>query len=163
MAATSVSAPKAGDAFLVMADLVTFQVTDADSSGRLTVVYIDVPPGGGPPPLHIHPPDEVFHVVDGTLTVFEGPPEAAARSEVVAGGSKHVCGGTPHTFRNFTDAPVRLHVVFAPGVMMERFFVQAGHPVADPAKLPELDLEAEVPRVFAVGRELGMELLSPPL
>ena len=34
-----------GDMFLVMADLITFRVTDAASSGRVTVVEIHVPAG----------------------------------------------------------------------------------------------------------------------
>ena len=46
--------------------------------------------------------------------------------------------------------------------MMERFFVEVGHRIEDPARMPELDLEAEVPRVFEVGGRLGMELLAPP-
>jgi mannose-6-phosphate isomerase-like protein (cupin superfamily) len=162
MTTETVAAPAAGDAFLVMADLITFRVTDADSGGRLVSVQIDVPPGGGPPPLHIHPPDEIFHVVMGTVTVFEGPPESARRVELTPGQTGHVRGGVPHTFRNFSDSHARLLVTFVPGLMMERFFVQAGHRVDDPERLPELDLEAEVPRVFSVGSTLGMELLSPP-
>jgi quercetin dioxygenase-like cupin family protein len=162
MNATTAPAPRCGDRFLVMADLITFRVTDEDSGGRLVTVQIDVPPGGGPPPLHIHPPDEVFHVLQGTVTVFEGSPGSTVRSTLETGGTAHVRGGVAHTFRNFTEEPARLLVTFAPGLMMERFFVEAGHPVPDPAALPALDLEAEVPRVFAVGGRLGMQLLPPP-
>jgi quercetin dioxygenase-like cupin family protein len=147
---------------LVLSDLVTFRVTDADSNGRLTVVQIDVPPGGGPPPMHIHPPDELFSVVSGTVTVLHGDPAAPVVREVVAGDCVHVPGGTAHTFRNLSDAPARMILTFAPGVMMERFFVEVGHPVDDPAHLPQVDLEAEIPRVFAAGARLGMELLDVP-
>lgn len=160
--AEQAAVPKVGDSFLVMADLVTFKVTDADSNGRLTVVQIDVPPGGGPPPLHIHPPDEVFTVVGGSITVFQGDPAAPETREVVAGGCVHVPGGTAHTFRNFGDEPARMILTFSPGLMMERFFVEVGHPVDDPDNLPQLDLDAEVARVFAAGQRLGMELLDVP-
>lgn len=157
-----VAVPRAGDAFLVMADRVTFRVTDADSGGRLTVVEIDIPPGGGPPPLHIHPPDEVFQVLEGEVTIFEGDPEDAARRVLGPGGCQHVRGGRPHTFRNLTDAPARLLATFAPGRMMERFFVEAGHDVTGLDAMPDLDLEAEVARVFGVGERLGMRLLDVP-
>jgi mannose-6-phosphate isomerase-like protein (cupin superfamily) len=154
--------PRVGDAFLVMADLITFRVCSADSSGRLTVVEIEVPIGGGPPPLHVHPPDEVFHVMEGEVTVFKGDPEDARRTTLRAGETEHVPGGTPHTFRNFGDEPAHLLVTFSPGEMMGRFFVLAGHAVTDRNSPPEFDLEAEVPRVFQVGQRLGMQTLSPP-
>jgi mannose-6-phosphate isomerase-like protein (cupin superfamily) len=151
-----------GDMFLVMADLITFRVTDAASNGRVTVVEIHVPAGGGPPPLHVHPPDEVFHVIEGEMTIFTGDPENARRTLLRSGDTEHVPGGTPHTFRNFTEVAARLLVTFCPGEMMEKFFVSAGHRVTDPSSLPVLDLEAEVPRVFEVGQALGMQMLSPP-
>ena len=162
MPAEPARVPNVGDAFLVLADLVTFKVTDAGSNGRLTVVQIDVPPEGGPPPMHTHPPDELFTVLSGTVTVFQGDPAAPVVREVVAGDCEHVPGGTAHTFRNFGDGPARMILTFAPGVMMERFFVEAGHPVDDPDTLPVLDLEVEVSRVFAAGARLGMELLGVP-
>ena len=95
-----------GDMFLVMADLITFRVTDAASSGRVTVVEIHVPAGGGPPPLHVHPPDEVFHVIEGEMTIFTGDPENARRTLLRSGDTEHVPGGTPHTFRNFSEVAV---------------------------------------------------------
>ena len=155
--------PKVGDTYLVMADLITFRVCASASGGRLAVVEIEVPPGGGPPPLHIHPPDEVFHVVTGEVTLFKGLPDDAERATLGPGQTDHVRGGVPHTFRNLTDTPAQLLVTFAPGEMMSRFFVEAGHRVEQRGQLPTLDLEAEVPRVFGVGQRLGMQTLSPPL
>jgi mannose-6-phosphate isomerase-like protein (cupin superfamily) len=162
MGADQSGVARAGDAFLVLSDLVTFKVTDADSNGRLTVVQIDVPPEGGPPPMHIHPPDELFTVVSGTVTVLHGDPAAPVVREVAAGECVHVPGGTAHTFRNFTGEPARMLLTFAPGVMMERFFVEVGHPVDDPHDLPQLDLASEVPRVFAASARLGMQMLDVP-
>ncbi|MHB8690997.1 MAG: cupin domain-containing protein [Solirubrobacteraceae bacterium] len=155
--------PKVGDTYLVMADLITFRVCASASGGRLAVVEIEVPPGGGPPPLHTHPPDEVFHVVEGEVTVFEGQPHDTKRARLGPGQTGHVRGGVPHTFRNFTDVPARLLVTFAPGEMMSRFFAEAGHRVEGGGQLPTLNLEAEVARVFSVGQRLGMQTLSPPL
>jgi mannose-6-phosphate isomerase-like protein (cupin superfamily) len=162
MSTTDIIEPRVGDTFLVMADLITFKVCTSESGGRLAVVEVLVPPGGGPPPLHIHPPDEVFHVVTGEVTVFHGQPESADRVTLGPGQTDHVPGGVPHTFRNFTDEAAVLLLTFCPGEMMTRFFVEAGHRSEDRAQLPELDLAAEVPRVFGVGQRLGMQLLSPP-
>jgi mannose-6-phosphate isomerase-like protein (cupin superfamily) len=154
--------PAPGDMFLVMADVVTFRVPSAASDGRVMVGEIAVPVGGGPPPLHVHVPDEVFHVIEGEVTVFTGDPEDARPTLLHAGETKHVPGGVPHTFRNFGDKPARVLLTFSPGEMMERFFITVGHRVTDPCVLPVLDLEAEVPRVFEIGRDLGMRTLSPP-
>ena len=86
------------------------------------------------------------------MTIFTGDPENARRTLLRSGDTEHVPGGTPHTFRNFSEVAARLLVTFCPGEMMEKFFVSAGHRVTDPCSLPVLDLEAEVPRVFEVGQ-----------
>jgi quercetin dioxygenase-like cupin family protein len=156
-------APRVGETVLVMSDLITFRVTAAQSSGRLAVVEVDAPPGGGPPPMHTHVPDEVFHVLEGEVKLYKGPPDAAVVTTLATGDSDHVAGGVPHTFRNLSEEPAKLLLVFSPGEAMERFFADVGHLVTDRARLPQLDLEAEVPRVFEIGSRWGMELLSPPL
>ena len=132
------------------------------SEGRLMVADLEVPAGGGPPPLHVHPPDEVFHVIQGEVTLFTGDPDRAHRTVLRAGDTAHVPGGIPHTFRNFGGTAARMLLMFSPGEMMEQFFVSAGHRVTNRCALPVLDLESEVPRVFEVGQGLGMETLSPP-
>jgi quercetin dioxygenase-like cupin family protein len=162
MSVDATRAPRVGETVLVMADLITFRVTAAQSGGRVTVVEVEAPPGGGPPPMHTHEPDEVFHVIEGEVTLFKGPPEAAMSTVLAVGDSEHVAGGIPHTFRNLSEHPAKLLLVFSPGDRMERFFAEVGHPVRDRDRLPQLDLEAEVPRVFEIGNRLGMELLSPP-
>jgi quercetin dioxygenase-like cupin family protein len=157
--------PRAGETVLVMADLITFKVTAMQSSGRLAVVELEAPAGGGPPPMHTHAPDEVFHVLEGEVTLYKArpdQPDVAVATTLAAGDSDHVAGGVPHTFRNLSDRPAKLLLVFSPGEPMERFFAEAGHPVQDRNRLPPVDLEAEVPRVFEIGSRWGMELLSPP-
>lgn len=162
MSNLAASAPRIGETYLVMADLIHFRVTTADSPSGLCVVEVEIPVGGGPPPLHVHPPDEVFHVIEGEVVLYKGPPASATRATLRAGESEHVPGGTPHTFRNYSDKPARMLLVFSPGEIMEQFFVGAGHPVTDRGNLPRLDLESEVPRAFEVGRRLGVETLTVP-
>ena len=153
--------PKLDDSLLVMSDVVTFRVLSSASNGRLSVVELFAPPGGGPPPLHAHPPDEVFTVIEGSVTLFWGDPQRPERREMGPGEVGHVCGGVAHTFRNFADTPARLLLTFAPGEMMEQFFLTAGIPVVDPHSLPTIDVETEVRRVFQAGAALGMVQFEP--
>jgi hypothetical protein len=45
-----------------------------------------VPPGGGPPPHIHHREDESLSIIEGTLSVFDGPTAAPAHGvEFVAG------------------------------------------------------------------------------
>jgi quercetin dioxygenase-like cupin family protein len=143
-----------------MAEIVTFRVLASASGGRLSVVEVLVPPGGGPPPLHTHPPDEIFTVVEGVITVFAGDPLRPDRRELATGDVTYVSGGVPHTFRNFDDSPARLVLTFAPGELMEQFFARIGIPVADPQNPPPVDLDAEVRRIFSTGAALGIEQLD---
>lgn len=141
-----------GDAYQVMHELITCVA----ASEQLLVVHADVPPGGGPPPLHRHPPDELFHVIEGQMTVFR----EGERIDVGPGESVIVDGGVPHTFRNLSDEPGRLLMAFAPGPMMAAFFAQAGRPVVAGQPPPEVDPATEVPRVLGAGASLGLETLD---
>ena len=114
-----------------------------------------------PPPLHTHPPDEVFSVIEGAVIVFAGDPLRPERRELAAGDVTYVPGGVAHTFRNFGDVPARLILTFTPGDMMELFFARAGIPVDDPLNPPIIDFDAEVERVFQAGAELGMQEFDP--
>jgi quercetin dioxygenase-like cupin family protein len=154
--------PVVGETLVVMSDLITFRVTTAQSGGRLTVVEVEAPPGGGPPPMHTHVPDELFHVIEGDVTLYVGQPDAPSRTRLAVGESAHVGGGVPHTFRNAGHRPAKVLLVFSPGEPMERFFTAVGRPIDDRRRLPHVDLETEVPRAFEIGARLGMQLLGPP-
>lgn len=151
-----VDQPQVGGCVLVIADVITFRVRSADSGDRLAVVEIFAPPGGGPPPMHSHPPDELFTVLSGAVTVFSGDPLMPERRELATGDLAHVPGGVAHTFRNFGEHPARLLLTFSPGEVMEQFFLRAGVPVEDPRDPPVVDLDAEVRRVFEAGASLGL-------
>jgi quercetin dioxygenase-like cupin family protein len=146
---------------VVMADVITFRVLSSATNGRLSVVELVAPPGGGPPPLHAHPPDEVFAVLEGQVTLFTGDPLRPDRTDLAEGETAHVAGGVAHTFRNLGHGRARLLLTFSPGEMMEEFFTRAGIAVADPENLPAVDLDNEVSRVFRVGASLGMQQFDP--
>jgi mannose-6-phosphate isomerase-like protein (cupin superfamily) len=85
---------------------------------RVTFADYTAPAGFPGPPLHVHPAfDEVFYVLDGTLTVRLRD----AVHEVAAGGTAFVPGAVPHTFANEAASPLRFLAVCAPGGF-ERYF-----------------------------------------
>jgi mannose-6-phosphate isomerase-like protein (cupin superfamily) len=150
----------AGASFLVITDVITIRVTSAQSGGRLCVVEALTAPGGGPPPLHSHPPDEVFTVLEGEGTIIVREADGGQRRTTIgAGESAHVPGGVAHTFRNFSGAPLRLLATFSPGAMMEHYFVAGGIPLPD-ARMPDAidaDRQArQAAEILLVAADVGM-------
>ncbi len=96
---------------------------------RVTVFDYTGPPFFGGPPLHVHPGfDEVYAVLEGTLTVH-------LRDEIrelEPGGSASIEGAVPHTFSNRTAAPVRFLSICAPGGF-EQYFRSLADGKADEA------------------------------
>ena len=85
---------------------------------RVTLVDYTAPPGFAGPPLHVHTGfDEVFVVLEGTLTTRVGD----ETHEVGPGGTVFVAGDTPHTFTNATGDPLRVLVICAPGGFEDYF------------------------------------------
>jgi mannose-6-phosphate isomerase-like protein (cupin superfamily) len=84
-------------------------------------------------PLHKHPEDEAWYVLEGMLRVRAGEQV----HEVPAGGAVIVPGGTPHTFWNPRSDPARYVLV-----MGARTFalIQAIHATDDrsPARMRQL-------------------------
>ena len=85
------------DKLLVGSDEIVLRV----SSDAILAAEVRIPPGGGPPALHRHDPDEVYRVEHGTLTLYT----EAGGQELGPGDVAHIPGGQPHT-----------------GAPMERFF-----------------------------------------
>ena len=101
------------DKLLVGSDEVRLRVT----SDALLAMEVRMAPGGGPPGLHRHDPDEIYRVERGTLTMYlEDERRVAGPGDVV-----HIPGGVAHTIRNESAEEARAYVVFAPGAPMEGF------------------------------------------
>src|SRR5436305_14711252 len=102
-------------------------VSAEETEGRYSVLEILVPEGDMPP-LHVHhEEDEVFHILDGRVTLFLPGREVS----LGAGETFRAPQGVPHTYR--VESPSARWLVFcAPG----RFggFVRA---VSDPAPAEE--------------------------
>lgn len=122
----------------VVGDTYTILLTGEDTAGRLCLIDMHVPPGGGPPP-HRHDFEETFAVLEGELEVtFRG-----AKSVVRAGETIHVPANAPHQFHNVSDQPVRILCTCSPAGQ-EKFFLEVGVPVATRTTAPpKLDAAAQ--------------------
>ena len=97
---------------------INVRVRSEDTDGTFGLIEQVVPAGFPGPPLHVHPEfEETFYVIEGRIAVRVGD-EA---HEAGPGSVAVVPRGTPHTFANPTDRPVRMLVLVTPGGF-ERYF-----------------------------------------
>lgn len=127
----------------------TFKARGEQTGGSLTAFENTLAPKDGPP-LHRHRnEDEAWYVLEGTLRF-------CLDSQIVSapvGTFVFVPRGVPHCFQNVGDEPARILVIFTPSGM-ERFF----------DRFAELPGGAVDPDAFrTLGRDVGMDVLGPPL
>ena len=81
------------------------------NAGQLVCEYSAAPHFPGPP-LHVHPGfDETFLLLEGRIEVTAGD----RLVELTPGGSAHISGSVPHTFRNPGGERARFLLVCCPG------------------------------------------------
>ncbi len=176
-----------GEVLWFLGTVVRPKLVGEQTAGRFGM-WEAVLPFGAAPPLHSHPQDETFYVLDGEVTVWLVEPDAIDNRQALAtdtaGGGEDVAvavpswvlthgrrcgvgaaafapGGTPHTFRVESDT-ARMLIVSTPAGIED--LVRA---VAEPARWPWLQPPPEGPRVpperlAAIERELGMVRHGPP-
>jgi mannose-6-phosphate isomerase-like protein (cupin superfamily) len=138
------------DKLLVGSDEIVLHVT----TEGLLAAEVRLPPGGGPPALHRHDPEEVYRVERGALILYvEDEDGELDRIAAGPGDVVHIPGGRPHTVRNESREPATAYVVFAPGAQMERFFRAAAELAADGP--PAID------DVLALAARHGVEVTRP--
>lgn len=146
---------------------------DGPQTGGAFALWEGTLPHGAAPPLHSHPQDETFYLLEGEVTAWLVEPELTADQAsppqwVKTRGRR--CGpatvvfapaGAPHTFRVESDTARMLFLSTPAGV---EEYVRA---LGEPAKWPWLQPPADGPRVAAeriaaVERDLGMIRHGPP-
>ena len=114
-------------------------------------------PNGASPPLHTHPQDESYIVLEGQITIKAGQ----ERFELGPGGSAAVPMGVPHTFR--VDSETARVLVLSTPAGLERF-VRDGSVPATEATLPPPDTPRPSPKkIEQIFAEHGQVSLGPPL
>ena len=88
-----------------------FKADGAETGGRSSISEWRLDPHTKGPGVHSHPEDDVFFVLEGTMSVFVGDQwfDAPAGSFVL------VPGDTPHNFENRGDERTGMLNVSAPG------------------------------------------------
>jgi quercetin dioxygenase-like cupin family protein len=84
---------------------IVIKATGEHTAGSFFLTESTLAPGFAGPPLHLHRQlHDMFYVLEGTLTLRLGERTVEAR----AGSFACVPPGVMHTFRNDSDAPVRM-------------------------------------------------------
>jgi quercetin dioxygenase-like cupin family protein len=147
-----------GTTYSLIGELITFKVTSAETGDTFSVMELTSPPGGGPP-LHTHPPAEVFAILEGAFEIsglYQGELYTVLARP---GDTVYIPGGAPHTYRTVSATPGKALGVLAPGGEMERFFAEVGTRVdgestgAAPAGPPS---EEELAKHMAIAARHGI-------
>jgi mannose-6-phosphate isomerase-like protein (cupin superfamily) len=125
------------------------RIHGGDTGGIVSAVESHDVPNGGPPPHIHHREDETFQVLEGEYAFTVGGKSIAARK----GTTIFAPRGVPHTYRYLGQAPGRLMCVITPAGF-EKFFETIG------ALAPQQ--QQDIPRVMAIAKEFGLEILPPP-
>jgi quercetin dioxygenase-like cupin family protein len=157
VAATSTFAlPGSGEQRWFLGTLATIRLPGEASDGRFALIEFLFPHGASPP-LHTHPQDESYVVLEGELTLVAGE----QRERLEAGSAAVVPMDVPHTFRVDSDG-ARVLVLSTPAGL-ERMVHDASVP-AGAATLPPPDTPRPSPEeLVAIFRAHGQENLGPPL
>lgn len=144
----------------VVGDTYTVLLSGEQTDGRVAMIDMLVPPGGGPPP-HRHAFEESFRVLEGAVEVRLRDDEPV---RLEAGETANVPAHAPHAFRNAGDVPARLLCTVAPAGL-EAFFAEVGDRVASrtspPPPLTDAERADRLRRAAERAPAYGMELLPP--
>jgi quercetin dioxygenase-like cupin family protein len=155
-AVTSCSGPGEGERLWFVGTLATVKVPGETTDERFALIEFLFPHHASPP-LHTHPQDESYIVIEGRLTLQAGD----KRFDLEAGATAVVPMGVAHTFRVDSDS-ARVLVLSTPAGL-ERLVragsVQARMPTLPPADTPRPSPE-ELNRIFAAHGQINV---GPPL
>jgi len=153
--------PGMGKMFLVLNDLYVFKVEAQHTGGAFSLIEGTIRPQGGPP-LHRHPQQETFYILEGEFTFFRqnGPFQATVGSVI------HVPSGVPHTFKNVGATPGKFLVLIQPAGF-EKFFEEIGEPIKDLLAVPSLanptpEDQQMVEKRMVLAPKYNLELLGSP-
>ena len=117
---------------------VEYLATGASTDEGFGLYRWTVPPGPGGAALHFHRSfSESFYVLSGTVTLGDGAKTVDARP----GDYLYVPPGGLHSFKNVTDDPASMLILFSPGAPREAYF-EGLIEIAEGKKMSGEDLNA---------------------
>lgn len=144
--------------FLV-GDTYTILLSGEETAGRMCLIDMYVPPGGGPGP-HRHDFEETYTITDGEL-------EMTFRDETItakAGETINIPANAPHMFTNATNQPARTLCTCVPAGQDE-FFRSVGIPVDNRTATPDIDeatRNEQLEKAAMLAPKYDTELLGEP-
>jgi quercetin dioxygenase-like cupin family protein len=150
------AAPDGGERLWFLGTLATIKIPGEASDGRYCLLEFLFPRGASPP-LHTHPQDESYVVLEGRLTLQAGD----ERFELEPGAAAVVPMGVAHTFRVDSDGAGVLVLSTPAGI--EGFVRDGGVPATQPTLPPDgtpRPSPEELARIFAKHGQIN---LGPPL
>jgi quercetin dioxygenase-like cupin family protein len=112
-------------------------------NGRYAIMENIAAPGTATP-MHFHAEDEIFHILEGTVTFsINGDVFNASVGSIVV-----IPAGAHHAWRNRSNAPIRMSIFFSPGGVEELY-----------PKLVGLSLE----ELSTVVEPFGSGIVGPPI
>jgi quercetin dioxygenase-like cupin family protein len=98
-----------------------FLATGATTDGHFGLFQWDMNPASGGPSAHYHKTfSESFYILEGTVRLFDGTNWVSA----VKGDYLYVPPNGIHGFRNDSDEPASMLILFAPGAPREKYFLE---------------------------------------
>lgn len=136
-------------------NLARVHVSGDDTGGRYAIVEV-AGRAGDMPPLHVHRrEDEVFHVLEGRLTLhFPGE-----YVELEAGDTFVAPRGVPHVYR--IESETARSLVFCQPAGFDAFVLEASVP-APADELPPEGRSADPEALAAAAGRHGIDVLGPP-
>jgi quercetin dioxygenase-like cupin family protein len=159
--------PATGERLWFLGTLARLKLTGEQTGGRFAL-WEGVLPRGAAPPLHSHPQDETFVILDGDVTAWLVDRDrvdddwlASCAERCLPGSVIFAPAGIPHTFRVDSDTARMLFLSTPAGI---EDYVRA---LAEPAAWPWLPPPPDGPRVAAerlrsVEEALGVVRHGPP-
>ncbi|AWW36555.1 cupin [Streptomyces sp. AS58] len=105
-------------------DAVHYLATTTTTRGEFGLYRVEMSARAGGPRTHFHKTvSESFFILDGTVRLYDGAQWVDARQ----GDFLHVPQGGLHAFRNDSDAPAQMLLLFTPGAPREAYFEGLSH------------------------------------
>ncbi|MFI6880001.1 cupin domain-containing protein [Streptomyces sp. NPDC050400] len=102
-------------------DAIHYLATTTTTRGEFGLYRVEMRAKAGGPRTHFHKRiSESFYILDGTVRLFDGADWIDAHK----GDFLHVPQGGLHAFRNDSDAPAEMLLLFTPGAPREEYFEQ---------------------------------------
>ncbi len=156
MSGATWSAPGEGQQLWFLGTLATVRVPGEAADGRFALIEFLFPRHASPP-LHTHPQDESYIVLQGRLTIVADD----RRFELGDGGTGVVPSGVAHTFR--VDSETARVLILSTPAGIERMVADAAVPATAPI-LPPPDTPRPAPEELArIFEAHGQVVCGPPL